>query len=67
MAQTYHTSASAVLFWQEWEDDAMGEPAIIVTPYSDIVELNQEGRHINISKHEVKSFIKLLHQVLKNS
>ena len=52
------------ILWQEWSEDAAGEPAILLTKYSDGVEIKQEGRTVLIASHELAVFIKELKKFL---
>lgn len=43
---------TCAVVWQQVED-GVPEPAIIVTSYSDIIELKQEDRYINLNYETV--------------
>lgn len=50
-----------VAFWQTPKaDDEIGEPAIIFTKYSDVLEVKQEGRYVQVNLSCVPEFIKAL-------
>lgn len=56
---------NAKVLYQQWSGDNAGEPAIVMTKYSDSIELRQEDNAILISCHEVKAFIKELQSLIK--
>jgi hypothetical protein len=64
MAIIQSVNEKSIVFYQSWSEDNAGEPAIIITPYSDSIGLVQEEREILISKHELKAFIKQLQKLL---
>lgn len=50
---------NCILIWQD-VPEGVGEPAILITPYSDCIILQQEGRYININYETVKELCKHL-------
>lgn len=62
MAKTIEPSENSVIFWQEYTEDDVGEPAILIEVYSDRISLHQDGECVSILKHELNDFIKALNE-----
>lgn len=52
-------NASSIVIWQEVEE-GVGEPAILLTPWSDVITITQEGKSINLNYETVKELCKQL-------
>ncbi len=51
----------SVTFWQTPKAaDEIGEPAIVFTKYTDVLELKQEGRYVQVTLSCVPEFIQAL-------
>lgn len=66
MREVYTTKAFAVMvYWQEPKaDDAIGEPAIAMKVYSDVLELRQGRAVIMIEKSCVPEFVKAVKEIV---
>lgn len=65
MATISNNHKESVTFWQEWIKDNAPEPAILIEKYTDSFVLTQGSNgSINISKHEIRAFIKTLQKLL---
>ena len=53
-----------MIFWQE-VIEGVGEPAILLTKYSDVLEIQQSKKTILISLDVVEEFIKAIRQSMK--
>lgn len=50
-----------VTFWQTTKADGeIGEPAMVLTPYLDVLEIKQEGRWVQVTRSCLSEFIKAL-------
>lgn len=50
-----------VTFWQTPKGDGeIGEPAMMLTSYSDVLEIKQEGRWVQVTRSCLSEFIKAL-------
>jgi DNA uptake protein ComE-like DNA-binding protein len=52
----------AIIIWQETSEGA-AEPAIVVEPYTDVIQIVQEGERININYESVKEICKVLNSL----
>lgn len=52
--------------WQEAGEDSVSEKPLIVSSYSDVICISQEGREINVNYESVNELCKLLKK-LKHS
>lgn len=51
-----------IIVWQE-VDDGIPEPALMVTPYSDTINITQGANSINLNYDTVNEFCKLLRKL----
>ncbi len=58
-------SERAVLLWQTVKEEAVGEPAILIKRYEDVLELQQEKRTILISLEIVDEFKRAINEAMK--
>ena len=65
MIQIYGKNGITLMFWQIPKDaDSIGEPAIAMKVYSDVLELRQ-GKHVlMIEKSCVPEFLKAIREVM---
>lgn len=51
----------SIIIWQEGNEDMpVGEPALLITPYSDVITITQEGRYVNVSYSSLKELSNVL-------
>lgn len=60
------TNKDAIVLWQDGEEGIPGEPALLITAYSDCIEVKQEASEIRINMESMPELIKVLNG-LKNS
>ena len=51
------------VFWQEHPEDGVGEPAILIRRYSDVLELQQGKSSVLINNERVSEFLKAVKTV----
>lgn len=62
---TQETNRDSFVAWQE-VPEGVAEPAILVTPYNDVFELQQLRNTILINYESIPDLIKLLRQIYKD-
>ena len=50
----------SVTVWQNSQENGVGEPAIVVEPYNDVIEIRQEDRYITINYETINALVRLL-------
>lgn len=67
MAVISEVNNKAIIFWQEWNEEAeiTGEPAILLQSYIHEISIKQGDNEVLLSTHELKPFIKLLQTIQK--
>lgn len=68
MLETYHTNPNGLtIFWQvpKRGQESVGEPALVLKKYMDVLEIRQESRTILITLSCVPEFIKAIQRTMK--
>lgn len=55
------------IIWQQAEEDGIAEPAILVEPYNDVMQISQDGSVINLNYKSVDEFCKVLRKLKKQN
>jgi hypothetical protein len=55
----------AIIYQTGNEDTSVPEPALIISRYSDVIEIQQEDRTINLNPETVPEFMKVLKSAMK--
>ncbi|WP_407522701.1 hypothetical protein PDL71_15530 [Lacibacter sp. MH-610] len=50
----------SVVFWQTNEENGVGEPALLIEFYNDVMQISQDGERININYESIKDLVKIL-------
>ena len=58
-------SKSAVIFWQDHPKEGVGEPAILLTKFTDCLELQQGENAILVTNERVEEFIRAIRKTMK--
>lgn len=65
---TQKPNIKSVIIWQEGETgENVGEPALLISPYSDCVSIQQGEDYININWQSLNEVIKHLKEMKKSS
>jgi hypothetical protein len=67
MSTVVTATAKSRVFFQDGDDNYGPEQAIVVTPYDNVLLLEQSAERIEISRADLPAFIKLLQLINKES
>jgi len=58
-------SKSAIIFWQDHPKEGVGEPAILLTKFTDCLELQQGEDAILVTNERAEEFIRAIRKTMK--
>jgi len=63
------TAKENTILWQQVEDEegGIGEPALLIEEFMDVVTITQEDRYVNINYDSIDELCKVLKQAKKNN
>lgn len=53
------------IIWQQTEEDGVAEPALLLEPFNDVIQLSQDGNVINLNYESLEELCKLLRKLKK--
>jgi hypothetical protein len=66
---TTTVNKDSIVIWQETknEDMPVSEPALVITPFSDTIYIEQEGHQINLNYGSLDEFCRVLRSMKKHN